>query len=183
MERPSKTPANQILQPFSSQIRNPLRERTFATQRRDHLAGTAPGARPNARCGRRKVPFVAKTDRMVGSLLGPASSSPWTRRVGDTFVLSALDGAQERRGLQDDHGTDQPPRTQKERTQAGDYAIRRAEVGGTFPAAIEDQLDGGPSESIVVSAAQALCHPTTTCTHRSLVAICRGARGVFEREV
>ena len=46
---------------------------------------------------------------------------------------------QERRGFQDDRGTDQPARAHEERTHAGDDAISEAEIGCTFPGTIEDQ--------------------------------------------
>ena len=47
--------------------------------------------------------------------------------------------AQERGGFQDDGGTDQPARADEQRAQAGDEAIREAEVGGPFAGAIENQ--------------------------------------------
>ena len=47
--------------------------------------------------------------------------------------------AQERGGFQDDGGTAQPARAHEQRAYAGDEAISEAEVGGTFPRAIEDQ--------------------------------------------
>ena len=47
--------------------------------------------------------------------------------------------AQERRGFQDDGGSDQPARAHEQRTHAGDHPIREAEVGGTSPGAIENQ--------------------------------------------
>ena len=47
--------------------------------------------------------------------------------------------AQERGGFEDDRGTDQPARAHEQRTHAGDDAISEAEIGRTFPGAIEDQ--------------------------------------------
>jgi len=47
--------------------------------------------------------------------------------------------AQERGGLQDDRGTDQPARAHEERTRASNNAISQTEVGATFPGPIEDQ--------------------------------------------
>ena len=39
---------------------------------------------------------------------------------------------QKRRGFQDDRRTDQSARAHEERTQAGDHAIREAEIGARF---------------------------------------------------
>jgi hypothetical protein len=47
--------------------------------------------------------------------------------------------AQERGGLQDDGGTDQPARAYEQRAHAGDEAISESEVGGTFLGAIQNQ--------------------------------------------
>jgi hypothetical protein len=47
--------------------------------------------------------------------------------------------AQQRRGFQDDGGTDQPARAHEERARTSDHAISEAEVGGTSPGAIENQ--------------------------------------------
>jgi hypothetical protein len=47
--------------------------------------------------------------------------------------------AQQRGGLEDDCVTDQPARTYEEYAQAGDHAVRQAEIGGPFPGPIEDQ--------------------------------------------
>jgi hypothetical protein len=46
---------------------------------------------------------------------------------------------QERRGFQDDRGTDQPALAHEERTHAGDDAICEAEIRCSFPGPIEDQ--------------------------------------------
>jgi hypothetical protein len=47
--------------------------------------------------------------------------------------------AQERRGLEDDAGTNQPPRTHEERADAGDETISEAEIRSTSPRAIQNQ--------------------------------------------
>ena len=47
--------------------------------------------------------------------------------------------AQERGGLQDNAGTDQPSRAHEERTHASDDAIRQAEIRCPLPGPIEDQ--------------------------------------------
>jgi hypothetical protein len=47
--------------------------------------------------------------------------------------------AQERGGLQDNRGTDQPTRAHEERTQASDDAIDNAEIWRPFPRPIEDE--------------------------------------------
>ena len=47
--------------------------------------------------------------------------------------------AQERGGFQDDGGTDQPARANEQGAHVGDEAVSEAEVGGTFPGAIENQ--------------------------------------------
>ena len=47
--------------------------------------------------------------------------------------------AQERRGLEDDGGTNQPPRTHEERANAGDDTISDGEMGSTSPRAIQNQ--------------------------------------------
>jgi hypothetical protein len=47
--------------------------------------------------------------------------------------------AQERRGLEDDAGTNQPPRTHEERADAGDEAISEVKIGSTPPRAIQNQ--------------------------------------------
>jgi hypothetical protein len=47
--------------------------------------------------------------------------------------------AQQRRRFEDDRGTDQPARAQEESTEAGNHAIRGAEIGRPFSGPIEDQ--------------------------------------------
>jgi len=47
--------------------------------------------------------------------------------------------AQERGGLQDNRGTDQPARAHEERTHGSHDAIREAEIRSPFPGPIEDQ--------------------------------------------
>ena len=47
--------------------------------------------------------------------------------------------AQHSRRLEDDRGPDHPARVHEERTQAGDHAIRRTEMGRPFSRTIEDQ--------------------------------------------
>ena len=47
--------------------------------------------------------------------------------------------AQERRGLQNDCGADQPARAHEERTQTVDKAIRKTEIGRPFAGTIEDE--------------------------------------------
>ncbi len=46
---------------------------------------------------------------------------------------------QERRGFEDDRGTDHPARSHEKRTKARDHAIRHGELGGPFSGTIEDQ--------------------------------------------
>jgi hypothetical protein len=46
---------------------------------------------------------------------------------------------QKRGGFQDDRAANPAATPHEERTHAGDHAIGGAEVGGTFPGAIEDQ--------------------------------------------
>jgi NAD(P)-dependent dehydrogenase (short-subunit alcohol dehydrogenase family) len=53
--------------------------------------------------------------------------------------ISARWRRKERGRSQDDGGTDQPARADEQRAQAGDEAIREAEVGGPFAGAIENQ--------------------------------------------
>jgi hypothetical protein len=47
--------------------------------------------------------------------------------------------SEQRGGLQDNHGTDQPARPHEERTHVGDDAICEAEIRCSFPGPIEDQ--------------------------------------------
>jgi hypothetical protein len=47
--------------------------------------------------------------------------------------------AQERRGFEDDRGTDQPARAHEQRADAGDDAISEAQIRGTSPGAIQNK--------------------------------------------
>ena len=47
--------------------------------------------------------------------------------------------AEERVGLQDDRGTEEPPWAHEERTEARDDAIGEAKTGRPFPRTVEDQ--------------------------------------------
>ena len=47
--------------------------------------------------------------------------------------------AQQRGGFEDDRGADHPAGSHEKATEAGDHAIRPAEIGGPFSGTIEDQ--------------------------------------------
>ena len=47
--------------------------------------------------------------------------------------------AQQRGRFEDNRGTDQPARADEDRTQTGDHAIGRTEIGRPFSRTVEDQ--------------------------------------------
>jgi hypothetical protein len=73
--------------------------------------------------------------------------SPWARLLPDRVreqqaILPSLQCAmktEERGGLQDNRGTDQPARAHEEHVHAGNDAIREAEIRCTLPGPIQDQ--------------------------------------------
>jgi hypothetical protein len=83
------------------------------------------------------------TTAATTSWLGPFGPG-FARRFGreEPAILSRGQRsmkAEERGGLEDDRGTDQPAGAHEKRTQSDDCAIGEAEVGGPFSRSIQDQ--------------------------------------------